>query len=123
MFGGAGLSRDGVMFARLDDDVIYLRVDDALQADLQAQGSAPRPYSMKRDGAGRDMGSWRLPETTADEPDAASAVAMRSLAAAIKRKTMRQARLARTAIANASTTKAPGKPAKTKRRTTTQTAR
>ena len=41
MFGGAGLFRDGVMFALLDDDVIYVRVDDALQADLQPQGSVP----------------------------------------------------------------------------------
>lgn len=50
MFGGAGLYREGVMFALLDDDVIYFRVDDALEADLKAQGSAPWVYSMKRDG-------------------------------------------------------------------------
>ena len=61
MFGGAGLFRDGVMFALLDDDVIYVRVDDALQAGLQPQGSVPWGYSMKRDGAVRDMSYWRLP--------------------------------------------------------------
>jgi DNA transformation protein len=41
MFGGAGLYHDGVMFAILDDDVVYFRVDDALEADLKAQGSVP----------------------------------------------------------------------------------
>ena len=41
MFGGAGLYHDGLMFAILDDDVVYFRVDDALEADLKAQGSVP----------------------------------------------------------------------------------
>ena len=83
MFGGAGLFRDGV---------IYVRVDDALQADLQPQGSVPWVYSMKRDGAVRDMGYWRLPETAADDPDEAIAIGKRAHAAAIKRKTLREAR-------------------------------
>ena len=91
MFGGAGLFSDGVMFALLDDDVIYVRVDDALQADLQPQGSVPWVYSMKRDGAVRDMGYWRLPETAADDPDEAIAIGKRAHAAAIKRKTLREA--------------------------------
>jgi DNA transformation protein and related proteins len=56
MFGGTGLVRDGLMFVLLDDEMIYVRVDDAVQADLQAQGSVPWVYSMKRDGAVRDMG-------------------------------------------------------------------
>ena len=83
MFGGAGLYRDGVMFAMLDDDVVYFRVDDALEADLKAQGSVPWSYSMKRDGAVRDMGYWRMPETAADDPDEAVAIAKRAFAAAI----------------------------------------
>ena len=37
MFGGAGLFRDGVMFALLDDDVIYVRVDDALQHAVEGE--------------------------------------------------------------------------------------
>lgn len=99
MFGGAGLFRDGVMFALLDDDVIYLRVDDALQAELQAQGSVPWVYSMKRDGAVRDMGYWRLPETAADDPDEAAAISRRAYAAALKRKSVREGKPARISVA------------------------
>jgi DNA transformation protein len=99
MFGGAGLFRDGVMFALLDDDVIYLRVDDALQAELRAQGSVPWVYSMKRDGAVRDMGYWRMPETAADDPDEAVTIARRAYTAAVKRKVLREAKPARSKAA------------------------
>jgi DNA transformation protein len=84
MFGGAGLFRDGVMFGVLINDVVYFRVDDALQADLKAQGSEPWVYT--RAGEAREMGYWRMPETAADDPDEAVAIAHRSYAAAVKRK-------------------------------------
>ena len=89
MFGGAGLYRDGIMFAILDDDVVFFRVDDKLEADLKAQGSVPWSYSMKRDGAVREMGYWRMPETAADDPDEAVAIAKRAYAAAVARKAVR----------------------------------
>lgn len=89
MFGGAGLYRDGVMFGILDDDAVFFRVDDALQAEMQAQGSVAWVYSMKPDGSIRSMGYWRMPETAADDPDEAVALARRSYAAAIARKALR----------------------------------
>lgn len=89
MFGGAGLYRNGIMFAILDDDVVFFRVDDKLEADLKAQGSVPWSYSMKRDGAVREMGYWRMPETAADDPDEAVAIAKRAYAAAVARKAVR----------------------------------
>jgi len=89
MFGGAGLYRDGVMFAILDDDAAFFRVDDALQAEMEAQGSVPWVYSMKSDGSIRSMGYWRMPETAADDPDEAVALAKRSFAAAITHKAVR----------------------------------
>lgn len=89
MFGGAGLYRDGVMFAILDDDVVFFRVDDKLEAELRAQGSAPWVYSMKPDGSIRSMGYWRMPETAADDPDEAVAIARRAFAAAVSRKAER----------------------------------
>ena len=115
MFGGAGLYRDGVMFAILDDDAVFFRVDDALQAEMEARGSAPWVYSMKRDGTVREMGYWRMPETAADDPDEAVAIARRSHAAALKRQASRASKPAK---AKASTKKkaAAGK-------TPTQTAR
>lgn len=106
MFGGAGLFRDGVMFGVLLNDVVYFRVDDALQADLTAQGSEPWVYT--RNGEAREMGYWRMPETAADDPDEAVDVARRSYAAAVKRKADGAARPRR-----ASAKKAPVKKAAT----------
>lgn len=106
MFGGAGLYRDGVMFGILDDDVIFFRVDDALEVDLKAQGSAPWSYSMKRDGAVREMGYWRMPETAADDPDEAVAIAKRAFAAAQARQAKRAGK---PAAKKKSASKAPAK--------------
>lgn len=89
MFGGAGLYRDGVMFGILDDDAVFFRVDDPLEVDLRAQGSAPWVYSMKSDGSIRNMGYWRMPETAADDPEEAVAIARRAFAAALSRKAER----------------------------------
>ena len=116
MFGGAGLFRDGVMFALLDDDVIYLRVDDALQAELQAQGSVPWVYSMKRDGAVRDMGYWRMPETAADDPDEAVTIARRAYTAAVKRKALREAKPVKVKAAKAASKRAATTSVKSRKR-------
>jgi DNA transformation protein and related proteins len=95
MFGGAGLYHDGLMFGILDDDVVYFRVDDTLEAELKAQGSVPWSYSLKRDGAVREMGYWRMPETAADDPDEAVSLAKRAYAAALSRKGIRAKKPAR----------------------------
>ena len=84
MFGGAGLFLDGLMFGVLLDDVVYFRVDEALKADLAAQGSEPWVYT--RNGEAREMGYWRMPETAADDPDEAVEIGRRSFAATVKRK-------------------------------------
>jgi DNA transformation protein len=89
MFGGAGLYRDGVMFGILDDDAVFFRVDDALQAEMRAQGSVAWAHSIKPDGSIPSMGYWRMPETAADDPDEAVAIARRSYAAAIARNALR----------------------------------
>src|SRR2546423_15006883 len=45
MFGGAGLYCDEFFFALIDDDTLYLRVDDANRADFTARGMGQfRPY-------------------------------------------------------------------------------
>ncbi len=48
MFGGAGLYREGAMFAVIADDVAYLKVDDSNRDDFLRAGSAPfEPYPDK----------------------------------------------------------------------------
>ena len=84
MFGGALLSRGGVSFAVLDDDRFFLKADEALGAELKAQGCSPWSYSVKKDGTVRDIAYWSLPDTAADDPDEAAALARRSHAIAAK---------------------------------------
>lgn len=48
MFGGAGLYREGIMFAVVAEDVAYLKVDDSNRDDFVRAGSAPfEPYPDK----------------------------------------------------------------------------
>jgi DNA transformation protein and related proteins len=45
MFGGVGIYAADLFFAILDNDVLYLKVDDSNRADFERVGSGPfRPY-------------------------------------------------------------------------------
>jgi DNA transformation protein and related proteins len=91
MFGGIGIFREGLMFALVADDTLYLKADDATASDFKAEGCAPFVY----DGKDRPVALqyWRLPERLYDDPDAfrqwaltAFAVAERARAKKPKRK-------------------------------------
>ena len=81
MFGGAGLYCDEFFFALIDNDTLYLRVNDANRADFTTRGMGQfRPY------ADRPELSMSYYETPADVlEDAAQLVtwARRSVAAAM----------------------------------------
>ena len=81
MFGGAGIYAGEVMFGLIDDDTIYLKVDEALKAELQAEGSVSWVY-MGRSEPMTNTSYWRLPEAALDDPDEAVAWARKALAAA-----------------------------------------
>lgn len=85
MFGGAGGYADGVMFLLLGDDTIYLKADDALKAQLRAEGCGPfvwEPQSGPRAGEKVDLGYWRLPDSALDDPDEAAQWGRKALAIA-----------------------------------------
>ncbi len=82
MFGGAGVFLDDRMFALIDDDVLFLKADAALAADLRAMGSAEWTFIRKSDGVARPMGYWRLPESAADDPELAAELGQRAFAVA-----------------------------------------
>jgi DNA transformation protein and related proteins len=67
MFGGVGIYSNGLFFALMDDDTLYLKVDDSNRADFEAQGMGPfRPY-------GDDthvMQYYELPAELLEEPEA-----------------------------------------------------
>lgn len=45
MFGGVGVYSDGLFFALMDDEALYLKVDDTNRGDFEAIGMGPfRPF-------------------------------------------------------------------------------
>lgn len=95
MFGGAGVYAQGVMFALVDDDVVYLKVDDALREALAAEGSVPWTYtapSGPRAGQTMQMGYSSLPEAALDDPEAACAWARRALDVALAKQAVKPKR-------------------------------
>jgi DNA transformation protein len=89
MFGGAGLYAGGAMFGLVDDGRIYLKTDEALQADLKAAGAIAWMYTEKlgpKAGVPVETSYWSLPESALDDPDEACAWARRALAVAEAKK-------------------------------------
>ncbi len=85
MFGGAGLYASGVMFAILDDGVVWLKADETLAPDFRAAGCTPFTYPT-RAGERVSLAYWSLPDAALDDPDEAAAWARRSLDAALRKK-------------------------------------
>jgi DNA transformation protein and related proteins len=68
MFGGAGVMRDGLMFALIDDEVIYLKADDTTKAAFVAENLSQFTYMSKSDKM-MEMAYWHIPERCLDDPD------------------------------------------------------
>jgi len=67
MFGGVGIYADGFFFALMDDDTLYLKVDDSNRADFEARGLGPfQPFGE----GGETMQYYPVPEDVLEAPDA-----------------------------------------------------
>lgn len=86
MFGGAGVFRDGVMFALIADDELHLKTDAALRAEMNAAGGRAFVWTRPSDGREMDMGYLTLPPDDAEDPDAASAWASKAYHVALRAK-------------------------------------
>jgi DNA transformation protein and related proteins len=91
MFGGAGVWKDGLMFALLADEVIYLKADPALRADLSAEGGGPFLWTKPSTGEQVDLGYVSLPSAALDDPDEAAAWGRRAVAVARAKATAKPA--------------------------------
>jgi len=60
MFGGFGIYRDGLMFALVADDQLYLKTDGANRDEFAAAGSEPFAYQARRKQV--ILSYWRAPE-------------------------------------------------------------
>ena len=85
MFGGMGLFRDGLMFALIDNDVLYLKADRESQQAFEAEGLKPFSYSTKR-GEHTLTSYWRAPERCLDDPDEMAVWAGRAFQCALRAK-------------------------------------
>lgn len=81
MFGGAGIYCDGVMFALVSDDTLYLKADDSNGGDFEAESLPPFSYETKT-GRTTIASYRRAPERLLEDPDELVAWARAALAAA-----------------------------------------
>lgn len=82
MFGGHGVYCDGLMFALVADDVLYLKADDQNRETFSARGLGPFQY-----GKGEKtmaMSYFAAPAELFDDPDEAAVWARRSFEAALR---------------------------------------
>lgn len=85
MFGGVGLYLDGLFFALIADDTLYLKTDDSNRPRFQRAGS--RPFCPYPDRPDRQMGYWEVPAEVLEDPDELRLWAREALAVAWKSRT------------------------------------
>ena len=68
MFGGASAYLDGKIFALLDDDALYFKVDEATKAKFEAEGMGPLTYPSKNGPMTMDR-YRRCPDRLFDEAE------------------------------------------------------
>ncbi|MGE4248570.1 MAG: TfoX/Sxy family protein [Parvibaculaceae bacterium] len=83
MFGGAGVFRDGLMFALIADETLYFKADDASQGEFEARSLPPFTYGTK-EGRRTIMSYWRAPEACLDDRDEMTEWARKAYAAALR---------------------------------------
>ncbi len=85
MFGGYGLYRQGLMFALVYEEVLYLKADDVNRGDFAAAGTAPFTYE-HTSGKTVEMPYWEAPSELFDDPEAMVGWARRAFEAALRAK-------------------------------------
>lgn len=83
MFSGAGIFRDGLMFALVVDGDLYLKADEVTIPDFEAEGCGPFVYGTKN-GARALHSYWRAPELLLDDDEAMLAWCRRAADVAVR---------------------------------------
>lgn len=68
MFGGSGLYRDGLIFALVAEDTLYLKADAQSKAAFEAEGLEPFTFATKN-GGNTLTSYWRAPERCLEDID------------------------------------------------------
>lgn len=85
MFGGAGLSCDGLFFAFSDDDDVWLKVDDVSREAFESAGL--KPFEVEMRGKKGTMSYYKPPDDIYDDEDALRHWVRLALDAAARSKT------------------------------------
>lgn len=80
LFGGAGIYADGRIFALVDDDTLYFKVDDTNRPDFEAAGM--RPFEPRE---GQVMSYWEVPGDVLEDVELLEEWMERALAVGRKR--------------------------------------
>jgi len=83
MFSGAGFFRDGLMFALVAGDALYLKVDEEVRGVFEAEGLEPFSYATAK-GRNTIMSFMRAPEACFDDPDEMAHWCRMAFAAALR---------------------------------------
>jgi DNA transformation protein and related proteins len=91
MFGGFGLYHEGLFFALIADDTLYLKVDDENRAEFEA-AALPAFVYVTKDGDRMAMGYRQAPPEALESPAAMTAWARSGYAAALRAKNRKPVR-------------------------------
>lgn len=81
MFGGVGVFHEGLMFALVTDDTLYLKADDLSLEYFQGRDLTAFEY--RRQGKAVKLSYYQAPEEVLEDREAAAIWAQRSYAAAL----------------------------------------
>ena len=87
MFGGVGLYSGGVFFGLIDDDTLFLKVDDSSRSDFEAHGM--RPFTPYGDRASMRQ-YYEVPAAALEDPEALGVWLKKALAAARRKQGKRR---------------------------------
>jgi len=83
MFGGVGIYSGDTFFAIIDDDILYLKVDDTTRKDFEREGCRPfRPYGDERE----TMQYYTVPVSVLEDADQLAAWGRKAIAVAAAKK-------------------------------------
>src|SRR5262245_34613578 len=92
MFGGHGLYCDGLFFAIVLDDVLYLKTDEKSRAAFESAGC--EIFNYQRRGKRATLGFYRAPEETLESPPLMLPWAKRALQSALRARSAKKTRRA-----------------------------
>ena len=82
MFGGFGIFRHGLMFAIVDQDTLYLKVDAHNRGDFETRGL--KAFTYKRKGEEVALSYYEAPHQAIDDPEELCRWAQQAYDAAVR---------------------------------------